>query len=132
MSLSVLVIEDEVMLADLLRELFVKAGHRVKTVHTITEAEKVFFASVFDVVLCDICLPDGKGDQLIKKLLAVNTDSHVQFNLMSGYFPDDIDTSVTSKVANFIQKPKDLFNVVSIIEGSCEQILSAPMEHLFG
>lgn len=68
MSTTILVVDDEKMIRWSLKERLTKAGFHVATAASCKEASDAFLKETFDVVLCDIKLPDGDGISLMKSV----------------------------------------------------------------
>jgi DNA-binding response OmpR family regulator len=71
--MKVLVIEDEIGLAESITDYMVKDGYLCETVTTFREADERIYLYNYDCVIVDLTLPDGDGFQLIqslKKMLA--------------------------------------------------------------
>jgi len=71
-----------------------------------------------DLILSDIVMPDGGGQELVKKLILLKPDIKVIF--MSGYAEDEIVHDDVFKVQNscaqFIKKPFTMEEIGSLIE----------------
>ncbi len=63
--MRVLVVEDEVRLADVLRSAFGRAGFVVDAVKTATDAREALVNAAYDVAILDLGLPDGDGLDLL-------------------------------------------------------------------
>jgi len=69
--LHVLVVEDHPDSALALTHLLRFYGHRTQIADSCYRAKQMFAAERFDVVLCDLGLPDGDGCDLLRELLAI-------------------------------------------------------------
>jgi DNA-binding NtrC family response regulator len=67
-SCSVLVIDDEPALREILSQVLVTAGHRVVGAGNGKEASKALTSSAFDVVLTDVIMPEKDGMQVISEV----------------------------------------------------------------
>jgi signal transduction histidine kinase/CheY-like chemotaxis protein len=68
-NLSILVVEDQVSLLELFREVLEAGGHQTLSATTIAEAIKIATeAEKVDLLVCDIFLSDGNGTELFKKI----------------------------------------------------------------
>jgi DNA-binding NtrC family response regulator len=67
-SCSILVIDDEPALREILSRVLVDAGHRVTGAGNGMEASKALAAETFDVVLTDVIMPEKDGMQVISEL----------------------------------------------------------------
>jgi two-component system phosphate regulon response regulator PhoB len=64
-ALDVLLVEDELGIAELLRFTLMNAGHRVCLVASIADAQKYIKQSLPHIVILDWMLPDGAGIDLV-------------------------------------------------------------------
>lgn len=67
-SCSVLVIDDEPALREILSQVLTTAGHRVVGAGNGKEASKALTSSAFDVVLTDVIMPEKDGMQVISEV----------------------------------------------------------------
>ncbi|MFN2475968.1 MAG: response regulator [Chthoniobacterales bacterium] len=84
--LHLLLVEDHQSTLDVVARLLTRAGHQVVTARTLSDALSAAKSRLFDVVISDLGLPDGTGDELMKILRA-------RYGLrgiaLSGYGADD-------------------------------------------
>ncbi|WP_228373311.1 response regulator transcription factor [Demequina silvatica] len=71
---SVLVVEDDPDMADLLATVLGMAGHTVRVAGSIAEARDALRADAPDLALVDLGLPDGSGQDLVSHLAARHAD----------------------------------------------------------
>src|SRR5437764_7055528 len=69
--LHILVVEDHRDSALALVHLLRFYGHRATIADSCRQAKQLFATERFDVVLCDLGLPDGDGCELLSKLAAI-------------------------------------------------------------
>lgn len=65
---SILVIDDEPALREILSHVLTEAGHRVVTAGNGKEASKALATSAFDVVVTDVIMPEKDGMQVISEV----------------------------------------------------------------
>jgi DNA-binding NtrC family response regulator len=65
---SILLIDDEPALRDILSRVLTDAGHRVTGASNGKEASKALATAAFDVVLTDVIMPEKDGMQVISEL----------------------------------------------------------------
>lgn len=65
---SILIIDDDELLCETLSDLLSRKDHTVSTEHTIVDGLKACSNGLFDIVLLDVQLPDGKGLDIIPEL----------------------------------------------------------------
>ncbi len=100
---SVLIVEDDRNLSELMEKRLRSAGFRVDSVRSGRSARKLLRENYYDVVLLDIRLSDGDGLELLRELAGA-VDS--KFIVITGY--GDVSTAVEAMRAgavDFIQKP---------------------------
>ena len=101
---SILVVDDERGIRSLCSDVLGRAGHEVETVDSAAGAVAATTRKKFDLVLCDINLPDQDGVSILPKLLAGETPPAV---LLITAYPS-IDTAVRGMklgARDYIGKP---------------------------
>lgn len=76
-GLSVLLVDDEEAVSDLLRTWLTGLGHAVTCATGGVEAEKLLGVRRFDVVVTDIVMPDGDGFELMAALRRLQPTTRV-------------------------------------------------------
>jgi DNA-binding NtrC family response regulator len=69
-SLHILLLEDHADSAFAFSRVLGSDGHKVSVAKTVREAEQACNNHSFDLLLCDIELPDGQGFKILKQLQA--------------------------------------------------------------
>ena len=102
-----LVVDDEASMVDFLALLFRDDGYKVDTAGSVEEARRALAGQGFDLVLCDILMPDGSGLDLLKEIKA--SDPNAAVVMMTAY------TSTRSAIEamklgayDYISKPFDV------------------------
>lgn len=72
MSLNVLIVEDEVRLAELLADYCRHEGHQPRVAGDLSRARAALAENRTDIVLLDVMLPDGSGLDLCKEIRAAS------------------------------------------------------------
>jgi len=121
---NILVIEDE----DAIRRVLVKIlKQEVDQVH-IEEANngrtglKQFESMLFDLVLCDIKMPDVDGVEVLQRAKEINSD--VPFIMISGH--GDLETAVETMrlgAFDYISKPPDLNRLLTSVKNALDKNL---------
>lgn len=117
--LSILVVEDDEGLQNLLRRLLTREGHRVTVVGSGQEAIRVAQEVPVHVLMTDLKLPDIDGVAVLERILQI--DSKVIGIMMSGY--GSIDCAVKAMKAgavDFLTKPFENEAVVASINKALE------------
>lgn len=63
---KILIVEDEMSINDILTTVLKREGYDVMSAFSVKEAEIIFNGFNPDLVLLDLMLPDGKGEELCK------------------------------------------------------------------
>ncbi len=87
-NLSVMVVDDEEDICNILDKYFSRGGHRVKTVNNGADAIKLIEREEFDLVLCDMVMPGVCGSDVI---MAINNNTKERpiVGIMTGWCEDD-------------------------------------------
>ncbi len=67
---SLLIVDDEASILDFLSLLFEGEGFAVETARSYGEAQRVLASKSYELVLCDILMPDGNGLDLLREIKA--------------------------------------------------------------
>ena len=84
---KILLVEDYPNLKILKKEILEKANYEVVTAETVDEALTAFSANSFDLVITDLLLTDGRGDELCHQIRRLNHS--VPLVLHSGWLTED-------------------------------------------
>lgn len=104
---SILIVDDEVDLCDLLADFFEDAGFKVQKAYSGNQAISILEKSIFDVVLTDIKMPNGTGIDLLKHIKGINGQNITV--IMTTGFADISESEVVSMGAKCIlRKPLEL------------------------
>ncbi|MBN2215653.1 MAG: sigma-54-dependent Fis family transcriptional regulator [Bacteroidales bacterium] len=117
---NILVIDDEKSIRNTLQEILEYEGHTVEMATNGPEGLDFFDKGSFDIVLCDIKMPDMDGIEVLDKLMEKSRDSAVI--MISGH--GNIDTAVEAikkGAYDFIEKPLDLNRLLVAIRNAMER-----------
>lgn len=87
---SILIIEDEVFIADLYSRQLTKAGYQVKIVNDGTKGLETLNTEKFDLLLLDIMLPGLNGLEILKQWKAKNASSKMIVLLLTNLGQDTV------------------------------------------
>ena len=107
MSLSILIVDDDVSIRETLGDFFEMRGHRARLAPDGATARRLAEEDAPDVVLIDLRLPDIDGLTLQRILLEI--DPELSLVLLTGH--GDVPTAVHAMqmgAVDFLQKPVDL------------------------
>jgi hypothetical protein len=106
-------VEDHADTARTLSRLLRGAGFAVTTAHGVAGAMAAGTDKVFDVLVSDIGLPDGKGDEIIRWFRARYGAPGIA---MSGYgMEEDVSRSYEAGFTEHLVKPIDLAQLIAAI-----------------
>jgi CheY-like chemotaxis protein len=114
---TVLIVDDEVLVLDVCREMLVNLGFSVLTAENGLEAVEVFKrrAPDIDCILLDLSMPKMDGIAAFGEIIRIRPDAKVI--LSSGYHEQETSGRFhDKKPAGFIQKPYTLNNLRSAID----------------
>jgi DNA-binding response OmpR family regulator len=73
----ILIVEDETDILALMTFVLERAGYDVVCVTAVAEARAAISLYDFDAALVDLCLPDGRGDEVVGILRRESPDTHI-------------------------------------------------------
>jgi two-component system, chemotaxis family, CheB/CheR fusion protein len=119
-ALRLLLVEDHHSTRKTLAQLLTQHGHTVSEAESIAQARTLAKANKFDIVICDLGLPDGLGYDLMPELRG-------QFSLrgiaLSGYgMENDIQQSLEAGFSAHLTKPVEL----AALEEAIQRAVTAP------
>jgi len=77
MRASMLIVDDEPSILEFLAMLFESEGFAVETSRSAAEAQRALASKSYDLVLCDILMPDGNGLDLLKEIKGASPNTAV-------------------------------------------------------
>lgn len=101
---KILLIEDDIAFCKMVSNFLSKNSYVVSTAYSASEAKNVVKESDFDLIMCDLRLPDSDGIELMSELKSNSPDIPVV--LMTGYA--DVSTAVKAMkkgASDYISKP---------------------------
>ncbi|HEX7183144.1 MAG TPA: sigma-54 dependent transcriptional regulator [Thermoanaerobaculia bacterium] len=120
MSARLLIVDDESSILDFLSLLFQQEGYDVETARCVEEARRALVRNGFDLILCDVLMPDGNGLDLLREIKT--TDASPQVIMMTAY------TSTKSAIeamklgaADYVSKPFDVEELKIVAQKALER-----------
>jgi DNA-binding NtrC family response regulator len=106
----ILLVEDHDLVHRYLCDAILAAGHEAACVKTKTEAERELASGDFDLVVCDVRLPDGSGHEL-----AVSTaELGIKAVVITGH-PETVYQLASAGIAH-LSKPFRILDFMKLIE----------------
>lgn len=116
MRKSVLIVDDEKLLARTLSSALREAGYRIAVAGSAEQAERhVFGEAPFDLIVVDNRLPRESGIEMVRRVRDQAVKSKVI--LMTAYETPDVKAEAKRlKVDRYLKKPFDLTEIVEEVE----------------
>jgi two-component system, NtrC family, response regulator PilR len=122
MSARLLLVDDEASLLDFLSLLFQEEGYEVATADSATSARETLAASSFDLVLCDITMPDGTGLDLLREIKQ-ETAERTAVIMMTAYTSTESAIEAMKLGAyDYVSKPFDVEELRLLVRKALEKI----------
>jgi len=110
----ILVVDDEPNLQELLRIVLEGEGYSVHQAFTYRDASALLAHQDFDLVVCDIVLPDGNGLDLLRTHLASKPD--LRFAMITAHStPAHMLTSLREGAVEYLSKPFDVEELKMVV-----------------
>jgi len=111
----ILLVEDDQDTAIAISDMLRSAGWLVDTAHTIAEGMEKMLTGIYDLLVCDIGLPDGHG---ISLLTTVRQFSQIPALALTAYgAQDDIERCLKAGFARHLTKPVDCETLTGAVSG---------------
>jgi len=120
MTAHILVVDDEQSIQDFLRLLLEEGGFRVTTAGSVEEGRNQFQQDSFDLVLCDIIMPDGNGLDLLQEIK--QQDARTSVIMMTAYTSTKTAIEAMKRGAyDYISKPFDVEELKVVVQKALEK-----------
>ncbi|MFD9332608.1 ATP-binding protein [Streptomyces sp. NPDC060065] len=120
-QLAILIVEDNTDLATTYRALLERQGHHVTAVHTGADALTATESSLFDVVLCDLGLPDIDGYTVAREVRSRPHGDKVRLIAVSGFSRgSDHGESLAAGFDAHMAKPLPLGDLLELLSEAVE------------
>lgn len=109
--LNILFVEDELNLAEIVRESLESRGFQVTHLATASAALETYYHQKPDILILDVMLPDADGFALSRQIRATDMDTPIIF-LTSKSLPQDVVTGFESGGNDYLKKPFSMEELV--------------------
>ena len=119
--MKILIIDDERSIRNSLKEILADEGYEVEVAENGLQGCEMADKEKYNVIFCDIKMPEMDGMEVLDKLIQMGIDSAVV--MISGH--GDIDTAVEcikKGAFDFIQKPLDLNRILITIKNATDKV----------
>jgi PAS domain S-box-containing protein len=116
--LDILVVDDEPSIRRVLTRYFASRGHAVVSARDGNEAVKLARQSSFDVLICDLRLPEMDGHEVVRKVRSLPAGLRTRCIIMSGGDPETIKALRADPimVSAVVAKPYDIEELRKVVE----------------
>ena len=119
--IQILVIDDEDPIRNLLARMIELEGYKVWKASDCQSALKLLKAQPFDVVLCDVFLPDGNGVDFIREIKKHRPDAEVILLTAHGNIPDGVQ-AIKNGAFDYITKGDDNRKIIPTISRAVDEV----------
>ena len=120
MNKKILIVDDDFSLRTVMLKALSSKSVDVKSVSSVSEAWVLISKETFDLIICDVVLPDGDGLELVKKIKEKKDKQKIiiisaQNNIITAIKADEL------KVFEYLPKPIDLNDLVISVNQSLKE-----------
>lgn len=119
--IQILVIDDEDPIRNLLARMIELEGYKVWKASDCQSALKLLKAQLFDVVLCDVFLPDGNGVDFIREIKKHRPEAEVILLTAHGNIPDGVQ-AIKNGAFDYITKGDDNRKIIPTISRAVDEV----------
>lgn len=119
--INILVIDDEDLIRNLLARMIELEGYKAYKACDCQSALKMMKAQHFDVVLCDVFLPDGNGVDFIVDIKKHAPNAEIILLTAHGNIPDGVQ-AIKNGAFDYITKGDDNRKIIPIISRAIETV----------
>ena len=117
---KILIVDDDFSLRTVMLKALSSKSVNVKSVSSVSEAWVLISNEIFDLIICDVVLPDGDGLELVKKIKEKKENQKIiiisaQNNIITAIKADEL------KVFEYLPKPIDLNDLVISVNQSLKE-----------
>lgn len=119
--IQILVIDDEDPIRNLLARMIELEGYKVWKASDCQSALKLLKAQPFDVVLCDVFLPDGNGVDFIREIKKHRPEAEVILLTAHGNIPNGVQ-AIKNGAFDYITKGDDNRKIIPTISRAVDEV----------
>lgn len=116
---TVLIVDDELEMLEILSTVLEDEGYSVLVASNINDAMQRFLAQTPDIVISDVRMPGGNGDELLRQLRTQTKD--IPIVLVTGHSDFSIEEALNEGADALLAKPFSLDELITVVKR-----LSAP------
>lgn len=112
---SILIIDDDRLVLDSLSQVVERMGHEAAGASSLSEALEVVRSRPFDIVFCDVRMPDGSGLDVLPEIRALSSAPEVI--IITGHGdPDGAELAIKKGAWDYTEKPLSVKDVMLSVE----------------
>ncbi len=115
LNFTVLLVDDEPDILELMEEEFDMAGYKTKTALCGNDAIKILSETGVDVVVSDYKMPNGNGMAVLEEVNKIDSDKRPLFIFVSGQADISVEDAIKAGAKKFFTKPFDLDDLIEEI-----------------
>jgi len=104
---KILILEDDLLLAQTLQEELEDEGYSVSLAHTLEQVNSLTYESKYNLYLFDVNVPDGSGFELLRELRAADDTTYTIF-LTSKAYARDVGEGFDVGANDYVKKPFEM------------------------
>ena len=122
MNKKILIVDDDFSLRTVMIKALSSKSIDVRSVSSVSEAWVLISNESFDLIICDVLLPDGDGLELVKKIKDKNVNQKIiiisaQNNIITAIKADELNTIVLESIKELdCSSIKDLGKLISFLK----------------
>ena len=117
---TILVVDDELAILEMLDRLLTKRGYRVETASSGAEAvERIALGHNYDVILLDIFMPGQEGKATYEKIIGLRPDLTRRIIFITGDMTvPDTQAFLERTNASYVAKPFNMDELIAMIQAA--------------
>lgn len=119
--IKVLIVDDEVQIRTLLSRIIALEGYKVLQADSLKNAVKQIKNEQPDIVICDVCLPDGNGVNEIGNLKAILGQGEIIMLTAHGNIVDGV-SAIKNGAYDYLTKGDDNNRIVPMLANAAKKI----------
>ncbi len=128
-NITILVVDDEKNITDLLKDILEDEGFTVETASDIKEAKEKLKEKDYEIVFLDVWLPDGEGTDLIPFIKEANQITKII--MISGHANIPVAVKALKEGAyDFLEKPISTDSILAVLQKAINEI-KKDLEYIF-
>jgi two-component system, NtrC family, response regulator len=112
---NILIVDDDPLVTDSLRQVIERMGHTASAAASLAEALQMVPEGGYDIVFCDVRMPDGAGLDILPKIRGASPAPEVI--IITGYGdPDGAELAIRKGAWDYVEKPLSVRDVMLSVE----------------